>query len=499
MNGLTTYRARCLPAALVVLALPQLAAADLLDLIPQLTSPIEIDAARANQAVYDRLTLPQDGSQSGQCDVSLVADPGRGPCTGAVFLTFDRVRHLVHTANQLTGEGPTTFSLNLDRARLGRALRWTAAEELAAQGSSATRFAGNQLNSLASRMSALRLGARGFKTVRNESDGDSHERVASHDARALGGAASADDLGIARRWGGFIDGAAGTGRQDDTTNLATPGTEDAFDFDGWDITAGLDYRIGMSTVVGLIAGYTDREIEFDSSVSVVDATIASDGGSAMVYLLWEGADFYASASVGMQRLAHDLRRRIAYASLNPAIPSIDETARSSTDSDATLASVNLGYSWRRGGFSLEPYVRAEYQDIEIDAFGERQGEGFDFTYGQQQIESLDAAAGVRVQYVFTPSFGVLIPFVRGELHREFADDKRTIDAVYSGIVGTTGLDPAANFAIATNEPDDEFYIGAAGVSFVFKHGIQAFLQYQQTFALERIDDRSVAGGLRFEF
>jgi outer membrane autotransporter protein len=497
MEGLIRSRGWYLPGALVALALPHLAVADLLDLIPQLQSPIEIDAARANQAVYDQLTLPQNGAQAGQCDVSLVTDPGRGTCTGAVFLTFDRVRHLVHTANQLTGEGPTTFSLNLDRARLGRALRWTAAEELAAQGSSATRFAGNQLNSLASRVSALRLGARGFKTVRNETDSD--ERMAQRDAHPLGGAASADELGIARRWGGFIDGSVGSGRQDDTTNLANPGTEDAFDFDGRDFTAGLDYRIGMSTVVGLIAGYTDREIEFDSSVSVVDATIASDGGSAMLYVLWEGANVYVSASVGMQRLDHDLRRRIAYPSFNPAIAPIDETARSSTQSDAMLASVNVGYSWRRGGFSLEPYVRAEYQDIDIDGFGERDSDGFDFTYGEQKVESLDAAAGVRVQYVFTPSFGVLMPFLRGEFHRDFADDKRTINAVYSALAGTTGFDDDENFAIATNEPDDEFYIGAAGVSFVFKHGIQVFLQYQQTFDLTRIDDRAIAGGVRFEF
>jgi hypothetical protein len=137
--------------------------------------------------------------------------------------------------------------------------------------------------------------------------------------------------------------------------------------------------------------------------------------------------------------------------------------------------------------------------MRIDRFSERGGDGFDFAYGGQSIESFDVAAGVRMQYVFTPPFGVVIPFLRGELHKDLAEDARSIDAVYAGVVGTAGFGGAQNFDIRTNEPDDDFYIGAAGVSLVFKHGIQAFLQYQQSFALDRIEDRAIAGGLRFEF
>jgi len=484
-------------AALVIAALPGLARADLLDLIPQLQNPIEIAAARANQSVYDQLTTPAGAGQAPRCDPLQRTDPGVGTCTGEVFRVFDRVRHLVHTANQLTGAGPTTFSLGVDRARLGRALRWTAAEELAAQGSSATRFAGGQLNSLASRISALRFGARGFKVARADAGED--ERLAGTSEHQIGGAASADEIGIAKRWGGFIDGSSGYGRQNDTTNLANAGSEDAFDYDGLELTGGIDYRLGESTVVGLILGYTNRSIDFDSRVSTVDASIDSSGSSAMLYTLWEGRSVYASISLGLQTLDHDLRRRIAYASLNPLVPSIDETASSSTDSRTYLGSFNFGYQWRRGGFSAEPYLRGEFQNLVIDGFSERNANGFDFTYGDQTINAFDAALGLRLQHVFTPAFGILIPFLRAEVHRDLGEDQRTIDAVYSGVVGEIGLEGEQNFNVATNEPDESFYIGAAGVSLVFKHGIQAFVQYQQTFALEHIDDRAIAGGLRFEF
>ena len=481
----------------VVSGWPLAANADLVDLIPQLQSPIEIAAARANQSVYDLLTTPQGPNETATCDPFLISDPGQGACTGEVFRVFTQTRELVHNANELTGEGPTGFSLGLDRQRLGFALRWTAAEELAAQGSAATRFSGSQLNSLAARLSALRFGARGFRVVATEVGGE--QWLASSGVAPLGGGASADDIGLAKRWGGFIDGSFGYGSQDDTTQLTVPGSENAFDYDGLDVTAGLDYRLGKSTVLGVIVGYTERRIDFDSTKSVVDGSIESDGQSLMMYALWEREDAFISGSIGVQSLGHDMIRRIAYPSLNPLIQPVDETALSSTDSATLLGSFSIGHDWRRGGFTFEPYLRGEFESIRIDGFSERNANGFDFTYGEQTINSFDAAFGIKLQQVFTPRFGIAIPFVRVELHREFGNDERTIDAVYSGIAEATGLEGAQNFNLSTNAPDDQFYLGAAGVSLVFKHGLQGFLQYQQTFELEHTDDQVIAGGVRFEF
>jgi outer membrane autotransporter protein len=484
-------------AAIAVCGVPMAAHADLIELIPQLEGPIEVAAAQANQSTYDLLALPQGGNLAPICDPLLTADPGQGACTGDVFRVFAQTRELVHNANELTGDGPTAFSLGLDRQRLGFALRWTAAEELAAQGNAATQFSGSQLNSLAARLSALRFGARGFRVVANDADGD--QWLASTGAAPVGGGASADDIGLAKRWGGFIDGSFGYGRQDDTTRLTIPGSEDAFDYDGLDVTGGLDYRFGQNTVLGAILGYTERRIDFDSTKSVVDGSIESNGQSVMVYALWEREDAFISGSIGYQSIGHDMVRRIAYPSLNPLIASVDETALSSTDSTTLLGSFAIGYDWRRGGFTFEPYLRGEFQSIEIDGFSERNANGFDFEYGDQTINSFDAAFGVKLQQVFTPSFGIAIPFVRAELHKDFGNDKRTIDAVYSGIVETTGLESTQNFNLSTNEPDDQFYLGAVGVSLVFKHGLQGFLQYQKTFELEHLEDSVIAGGVRFEF
>jgi len=497
MTGRQNIRsiAWCVSCAACALLAPT-AHADLETLIPQLNNPIEIAAARANQAVYDRLTLPQGPNQQGICDPLLVADPGEGPCSGEVFRVFTRVRELVHNANELTGSGPTAFSLGLDLGGVGRALRWTAAEELAAQGNSATRFTGSQLNSLANRLSALRFGARGFRVV--DADSGDAQWLADAGHRPRGGGASGDGE-LLKRWGGFIDGSFGYGRQEDTTNLPVPGSEDAFDYDGLDLTGGLDYRFGTNVVVGALVGYTERRIDFDSRVSIVDGSIDSDGLSFIAYVFWEGDKTYLSASLGTQMLEHDMVRRIAYPSFNPLLEPVDETALSTTDSRALLGSFAIGRDWRFGGFSIEPYLRGEYQHIVIDGFTEHNGDGFDLLYDEQKMNSFDVAVGLKLQHVFTPSFGIVVPFVRGELHRDLGNDSRTIDAVYAGVADASSMNSRENFALATNEPDDQYYLASAGFSLVFKYGLQVFLQYQRAFELEHIEDNVIAGGLRFEF
>lgn len=449
--------------------------------------PLEQAAARANQAVYDRLT---GGSEP------LCFDQQRAPsgaCTGPVFDIFRNVRELVHTSNQLAGSGPTEFSLGLDLEGLGFALRWTAAEELSAQGASATRFANDQLGSLASRLSALRFGVRGSRLadVWREPDG----RVAFRTDVPLGGGASADEPSIARRWGVFLDGSFGYGRKADTTFAG--GFENAFDFEGTEATLGVDFRVSPRLVVGGLFGYTDRAVDFDSRFSVVDGRIDSDGESLMLYGLWEAGGVYLSGSVGGQRLSHELERRITYPSLNPLVSSTDVTARGDTRSSALIASFGAGYGWSRRAFTLEPFLKGEYQDIRIRGFTERDADGFEFAYGRQDVQSFDLSGGLKLQYVLTPRFGVVIPYLRAEYHRELENGPRRISAVYAGLAALEQL-TGADFALPTDAPDEEFYVAAAGFSVVLRRGLQGFLQFQRVFDLDTVTDRAITGGVRLE-
>ena len=123
-------------------AVAQAVTTGLLD--PALTSQfntLELRSAQANQATYNIL-FPV-----------CVTGSNNPACTPAVLSVFKRVRELVDTANAITGH-PGQFSLGVDTASLGFALRWTAPEETSAQGSMTTQFANSQRAALASHISA---------------------------------------------------------------------------------------------------------------------------------------------------------------------------------------------------------------------------------------------------------------------------------------------------------------------------------------------------------
>ena len=447
---------------------------------------LERASARANQATYNQLLTTCGAGQN---------------CGAGDLVVFENTRELVQTANELLGSGSTQFSLGLDAEGLGFALRWTAAEELAAQGSSTTKFAASQLSALATRVAALRWGVKGLRRADNN-DRSSDTRMARNDDGAYGGGASSDVTSEYDHWGGFADGSFGYGSKSPTD------LEDAFDFDGQEVTAGLDYRFNSSFVAGLIIGYSDKEVDFDSARSIVDGGVVSDGYSAIVFGMWEGDKAFLTASVGYQRLQHDVTRRITYPSLNPTVDPVDSTARSSSDSNSILATFGAGYAWRLGAFSIEPSLDVTYSDTTVDAFTENSvdnlnpsagNDPFNLRVGKQSIESLDVAPGFKLQYVFAPKFGALIPYLVGRYHMELSDDARTISARYADALDQLGGLSTANFAVSTDVPDDKYYTLAGGMTVAFGSGLNGFLQYLKVFELDNYTDAVITGGFRYEF
>jgi uncharacterized protein YhjY with autotransporter beta-barrel domain len=474
---------------MVTAIVPLAARADLTDprILAQLNA-LETAAAQANQATFDAL--------SGPC----AAGPGPA-CPDDVFGVFEETRELVHTANELLGTGETTFSLSLDIDGLGFALRWTAAEELAAQGSMTTEFAASQISALSARMAALRWGISGPRLTRAIRDGDGAIRVAQAGTLPLGGGASADAEQIGSPWSWFLDGAFGYGDKDPTV------LEDAFDFEGQEITFGVDYRFSPGLAAGAMIGYSSKEVDFDSARSVVDGLIESDGYSGIVYALLEGQRAYLNGSLGYQRLTHDSRRRITYPSQNPLIPAVDSLATGSTDSSSLLATLAAGYAFRWGGFSVEPSLGLDYLDARVDGFRESSidtvtnspMDPFNLQIGDQDIESLDANAGLQIQHVFTPPFGVLVPYLSGRYHRETLDDVRRVSARYADAYEQLLQNIFVDFNVPTDPPDEDYYTAAAGVTVVLAGGLMGFVQYLEVLDLDDYSDSVITGGMRYEF
>ncbi len=481
----------------VLFSLPLTAFADLQDLIDaDAFNELETEAAIAALTTYSRLVANEG------CRDNFLRDPGAAvsSCSGQTYTLFSNVREIIHTANEITNDGATAFSLGSDVADLGFALRWTAGEEYAAQGSMSSEFVGGQVSSVATRLTALRAGASGFNVIgiagyQPNANGD---LAASN--RILGSGASADgDYG---RWGGFLNFDFGNGDREATS------LEDAFDFENSQITFGMDYRVNDNWIVGAVVGISEQEIDFDSSQSIVEGKMESEGTSVMPFFMYQQGSWFFSGSLGLQNMSFDTERAIRYPSSNPDIDSADTVAISSTDASMTALFVEAGYTWQKGKFSLEPFANIKYSDISVDGFIEDDinDDAFDLVVSSQDIQSQEYTLGAKFQYVLTPSYGVFIPYTTIEFVNQSDDAPRVVQAYYA----QDSTEEAA-FSIPTEALDSSYMIYTLGMSSVIRGGrqteaggsvggdIQAFFNYRTLQNLKGFNIDFYSLGLRYTF
>jgi len=408
-------------------------------------------------------------------------------CSGPTLTLFDRLRELEDNANELLGNrGETQYSLRLDPERMSEALRWTAPEEYAAQGSMASKFVNSQAAVLTNRFAALRFASQGIN-VAQAGAWSSQGFAYVYNGAARGGGAGADSDSFLSRVSVFANGGFGSGDKNPTT------FEDAFFFDSTEISAGADVRLTNRIVVGVLLGHTEKRVDFNAAKSIVDGSIRGNGESALAYLQFDTDSAFVNLAIGAQRLSLATRRRITYPSNNPDIASVDVTSLSNTGSTAFIATLGAGYSFHWRGLTAEPYLNLQNVRTKISAFTEHSDDGFDIATPSQTIQSLEGSLGLRAQYAILNPFGVLVPYVYAEARRQFRDGSRNIASGYTGDGGGN------DFNLPTDDPVKHYYIVGAGGSVVLKHGLQGFMQYARVLDYTNYTDHTVSGGIRWEF
>ena len=441
-----------------------------------LFSGLDLGAAEADDAAYAAL---------------LRACTGAATCHGAQLNLFMRLRELEENAGQLLGFGPTFYSLNLSAQGMSDALRWTADEEFAAQSSMTSRFANNQSAAVSDRLSNLRF----MQAVRLAwLDGEASNGLLANftpdGANGDGGGAGDPQSAQFGRWSVFANSSYGAGTKAPTM------FDDAFSFGSTQVSVGADARISPHAIVGFLVNHVLQEADFNSSESIAAGGITSSGYGLTSYVQFDWDAAYLNFSLGGQRVSLDTTRVVAYPSNNPLIPSVDTTFHSSTDATSLLLSGGGGYLLHTHGFSAEPYLNAQYLHTHIDAFTESASGpdlGFAASAASQGITSLVGAAGMKFQYVFEPSFAVILPYVYGEYRHEFRNPSQDVGSQF-------GAAPAGDyFQLPTDDIDPNYYQVGAGLSAVLPHGAQLYLEYLKVLHLEYYTDYVASGGFRFEF
>ena len=290
-----------------------------------------------------------------------------------------------------------------------------------------------------------------------------------------GGGASADS----GRVGIFANGQGSLGDQDKTVR------ELGFDFHTAGLTAGVDYRLTDRIILGAAFGYLRTNIGFVDSPS--GAAINGYSLSAFgTYFIKDSV--YVDGILTYGRNSYDIDRQ----AVNLLGTSTDRIT-AGTDGHQLSASASAGYDFTAGGLTFGPTGRVTFIRVHVDGYTERGPAGSSAArIPDQTVESLTTAFGAQAAYAISTRWGVVSPQVKAEWEHEYKGGTRflTASAVFS---------PTLPVAAQTNAADRDYVNLGVGVSAVFRHGVSAFVHFEESLGRSHFTNHSFNGGMRFEF
>jgi outer membrane lipase/esterase len=302
-----------------------------------------------------------------------------------------------------------------------------------------------------------------------------------------GGTAGAD-AGFGRL-GAFFNARYRTGDEDATS------LQEGYDFDGWGLTAGMDYRLSDAAVAGLSLSYLQDDIGYDNNRGDMDTTEWGLNAYGTYYL---PNGFYLDGLIGYTWTDYDLNRRVEY-----VIDGEVSRQSASSDPDGNLFTLTLGggYDIVNGPVTITPQLHLQYLDNEVDGFTEsysditQTGGAMSQTLDSVTYNSFTSRLGVQLSRAFGYSGGVLLPQLRLAWIHEFDNDAQRIRSRFTNDINA----PTNSFLIVTEEPDRDYFELGLALSAQFAEGRAAFIAYDTLLDLDRVSYNAIDAGVRMEF
>ncbi|QPK64686.1 autotransporter domain-containing protein [Methylomonas sp. LL1] len=361
-------------------------------------------------------------------------------------------------------------------------------DEVAAQGSSAVDFGFKQFSIIHGRIVSLRNSQQqnsmmlGYSTINvNGETIPVGKALMTALGPARGGAAGDDPTEEPFRdspLGFFLKGQFNVGDKKRTQN------EQGFDVDRKAVTFGLDYSFTDDLVLGAAFGYGGTENNYfnNNGRMETDAFEFSTYGS---YFL--PSDFYVDWVMSYALHSFDTKRRIQ-------LSSFDTTAESSPNGDQYGISLGFGKDIAIQDIIINPYMRMEYINTQVDSYKETGGAGLALEFDSQEIESAASTLGGQASKAISMSWGILSPSVRFEWVHQYLDDSRLIRARFSEAAAGAGT-----FTVLTDNPDRDYFNIGSSVALNLPEGRAGFLRYEYRLGQSQITDHTVELGARIPF
>jgi outer membrane autotransporter protein len=337
-----------------------------------------------------------------------------------------------------------------------------------------------------SRMMLLRAQMRNPHAIRFANRLQQNPGLFSFDFRPSqsGGSAGIADISRLGIWG---NGNYTGGNVDTSTNQL------GFSFNNWGGDLGADYRINNNIVVGAAFSYMGTNANVVNSAS----TVKSDSYTGSIFSMYtHDSGFYVDGIASYGGVNYELFRSIQYDTINTTTNSpFTATIPITGKPDALQYSFGggIGYQYSIGATSIEPFARANYQELIIDSFNESNA-AWAMHFNKQHISSLPTTVGLRLSHAFSTSWGVFQPQIHGAWNHEFSDDQHIIQARY---INSTS--PDNKFSVVAQSPDRDYFTVGASLVATLSHGISVFTQYGTILGYQDLSSHRVAFGGRIEF
>ena len=333
-------------------------------------------------------------------------------------------------------------------------------QDVAAQSTTGSVLASQQLENIGKHLAALRRGHENttFSGLSFRYNGGNIPvtRLFSNSPKANEGIAQSI---FGTRWGWFVNGSLGGGSQDETI------FENGFDLDSDGLSLGADYRIGNSGVIGSAIGFGNTKLEFSRDQGGLD----TKGVSVILF-----GSFYLSDNAyidfigSINRNEFEATRRIVFGDT-------DSFAESVNQSQATAISIAGGMEvWHFKGLTTTLNASADYVKSDIEGYSETGSSPFNVTVAERITEKVSVSAGGSFTYAVSLSRAVLLPQFDLNLVHQFKQGNELVEGYFSGDPDKT------QFQFETNSPDENYVRVKLGVSAVFTKGHSAFIQFGST-------------------
>ena len=335
---------------------------------------------------------------------------------------------------------------------------------------------------LAQRLSAVRLGARGFQAVGMESplmnDKDGKSVVDGKSGRSVMDAKDGKNIltpAPDNQWGVWVQGNGMFGKITNVNQL--PNSH----FESGGIFVGADYQWNEHITTGLFGGYQGVYSKYtNGGLNKINTGLFGS------YATYQNGGFYSDAILTGGYSNYSTRRSIQFSV-------IDRTATANPDGMQFSTYLDFGYDWKIGHFTFGPILAGQYTYAGISPFTEQGAGSLNLQVDQQNISSLRSSVGGRIAYTWNLTKNVsLIPELRMFWQHEFLENSRNMNAsLDSGNIAGFGFD--------TSAPERDSVFAGAGVIAQLGADWNASCYYNVDFGRQNYIAQMISVGLEWKF